>query len=330
MYNAESYIEQCIQSVLNQEEKDFEIVIVNDESEDSSKKIVENHLKNSKIRLINQKNSGSFHTRCRLINEAKGDYAIFLDADDTLKKNALSKIKEEINHSNFDIIIYRAESVYQNGEKYEFNKLFSNGRIFTNDKKELYEALLKGTNGIHVMWIKAIKLKCFDKNIGKDAPRISVSDDLYFSLRPITNANSIKYIDDILYEYKIHKDSLMSNFQPNVYDGISFVYAELRKYLDEWEMNTIQDLNLFYQKYIAAVSGIILYSRASLKNRKKEYIRTLEDIKQDDFFNEIYSKAFTIAPFKYKIPLFLVKNKLNNISFVLNIAITKLRGLLKK
>lgn len=327
LYNAENYIGRCIESVLIQEETDFELVIVNDGSNDKSKEIVENYMiQDERIRLINIKNSGSFHARCEAVSQAKGKYAVFLDSDDTFKKNTLKRLKRELEFFEIDIIIYRAEAIDVNGRVTEFLPLFENGKLFNKDNKdELYRALLRGESCINVMWIKAIKLECFDLKICINTPRISVSDDFLYSLGPITNANAIKYIEDVLYEYRYNSESIMRNFQPGVYGGIKYVYSQLLNYMSKWEMSSNNDMLLFYNKFVSAISGISLYSKSSLRGKRKEYFKTLRQMQQDILFNDVYNKAFKQIKFKYKVPFFLVKHKCFMLLFVLNHIVKRLR-----
>ena len=91
LYNKEKDIKRAIESVLNQTFQKFEIIVVNDGSTDKSAEIVQN-IKDSRIRLINQKNAGVSAARNKGIEEAKYEYIAFLDADDFWEKNFLETV----------------------------------------------------------------------------------------------------------------------------------------------------------------------------------------------------------------------------------------------
>lgn len=91
LYNKESFIQNTLQSVLNQTYTDFEVIIVNDGSTDRSLEIV-SEFKNDKIIVINQQNSGASATRNKAILEAKTNYIAFLDADDYWFPNHLEEL----------------------------------------------------------------------------------------------------------------------------------------------------------------------------------------------------------------------------------------------
>lgn len=107
-YNVEKYLKKCITSILNQKYKksNYEIVIVNDGSIDKTSKIITNFQKIYKnIKLVSQNNKGLPETRQTLINNAQGEWIIFVDADDYLSPNFLDILDPHISHDyNFYII----------------------------------------------------------------------------------------------------------------------------------------------------------------------------------------------------------------------------------
>ena len=95
VFNKEEGIKKSIQSVLSQNLTDYEVIVINDGSTDSSMSIIES-LADNRFRIISQNNCGPSAARNRGISEASGDYSIFLDADDELLPGALTTIWNEI------------------------------------------------------------------------------------------------------------------------------------------------------------------------------------------------------------------------------------------
>ena len=115
IYNAEKFLNKCIKSILKQTFENFELILVNDGSTDKSLDICNKYAKSDKrIKVINKKNEGSVLARKRGIKEAKGDYVIFVDADDWISINALEVINEEINNNNADVIVFNYYKVLKN------------------------------------------------------------------------------------------------------------------------------------------------------------------------------------------------------------------------
>lgn len=98
LYNKEKYIAATITSVLHQSFVDFEVVVINDGSTDNSRQIVED-ISDTRIRLIDKQNEGVSTTRNRGVQEAKGEYVMFLDADDVLLPNAFSEFERMVQES---------------------------------------------------------------------------------------------------------------------------------------------------------------------------------------------------------------------------------------
>ena len=101
-YNAENSIQKSIDSILNQTYNNYEIIVVNDGSTDNTINLIE---KNSKIKIINQKNLGVSSARNTGIENAKGDFIAFIDADDYIEKNYLEEFNNIIEKYNPDLII---------------------------------------------------------------------------------------------------------------------------------------------------------------------------------------------------------------------------------
>lgn len=130
VYNAEKFIGNCIDSVLAQTKLDWEAIFVNDGSKDRSAEIISG-VKDNRILLVNQDNSGPSAARNRGIREAKGEYIFFLDADDTITPNCLEMLCE---------IAQKNDSDYVQGTYFEEHQ--QTGTLVLKDKKEIKTLLL--------------------------------------------------------------------------------------------------------------------------------------------------------------------------------------------
>ena len=113
VYNIDKYIEKCLTSILNQTYKDFEVVLVNDGSTDKSLSICkEFESKDSRIRLFTNNNHGLSYSRNFGISKARGEYVVFVDGDDWIKKEALENFSRVINDKHPEVIISRIVESY--------------------------------------------------------------------------------------------------------------------------------------------------------------------------------------------------------------------------
>ena len=107
IYNAEAYISECLQSVGDQSYKDFEVICVNDGSQDNSADICQRFVdKDKRFRLINQENGGVSSARNRALKEAKGEYVCFVDSDDVIDKFYLENLNNLAKDGSFAVCSY--------------------------------------------------------------------------------------------------------------------------------------------------------------------------------------------------------------------------------
>lgn len=108
VYNVEKYLDRCIRSVLDQSVINYEIIRIDDGSTDRSGEICDNYSnRHANIRTIHKQKNGLYMARYDAIKEAKGDYLVFLDSDDTLDANALSILQMVISDTGSDMIVFR-------------------------------------------------------------------------------------------------------------------------------------------------------------------------------------------------------------------------------
>jgi len=118
VYNAEKTLPYCLDSILNQTYKDFEIILINDGSADNSEEIIEKYKKGypDKIASHTQKNSGIAKTRNKGIELSKGEYLFFIDNDDRIDIDYVETFVNAIEESNYDIIIGGYRRVDEDGK----------------------------------------------------------------------------------------------------------------------------------------------------------------------------------------------------------------------
>lgn len=125
IYNNEEYIEDCIGSVLDQGYKTFELILVNDGSNDKSGNICEYYSKrDSRVIVIHQENQGRVLARRKGIEQLSGDYLLFLDSDDYWDLNLLESIYQCIREHNCDLILFKYKRVIDGNVVFKQRDLF--------------------------------------------------------------------------------------------------------------------------------------------------------------------------------------------------------------
>ena len=221
IYNVENYLSQCLDSVVNQTLNDIEILCINDGSTDKSLEILKKYaIKDSRIKIIDKINEGAAVARNIGINNATGDYIMFLDSDDMLTPKACEIAYKTITIDNTDIVIF--------GHK----KLFNN-TIIEKDKDEhftSYETNEKISDDLIYIWDKIFKTDFLQKNNIKYLTNCKTSEDIVFCWNCYLNKAKISKITTALYVYRvIRENSATANSRGVASDFYTFKKFEEQK-----------------------------------------------------------------------------------------------------
>ena len=131
IYNAESYLRECLDSIANQTYKDLEVILVNDGSTDSSQIICEEYCKKySFFKLINKENGGQMSSWVLAVHQANGDFIGFVDSDDYIEPTMFEKMMAKQEKDKSDLVMCSRDLTFTNGEKHISH--------FPNDLKDYY------------------------------------------------------------------------------------------------------------------------------------------------------------------------------------------------
>lgn len=221
VYNVESYISKCIESVLNQTYKEFEIIIVDDGSPDNSIKIAQKYADiDKRITIIRKENGGLSDARNAGMQEAKGKYIYFLDSDDYIEDILLEKVINCAEKNNSDVIIfgYFVDYVDDKGSVKYTNNVFLN----TTELEVKYEGSFIVDNNLLAMlgyaWNKFYKRDYLINNNIKFEKGVSLIEDILFNELALTKSKNIFILKNQLYHYT-HRDisTLSTTFYKDSY-----------------------------------------------------------------------------------------------------------------
>lgn len=317
VYNVEEYLEECIESVINQTYRAYEIILVNDGSSDNSGTICEKYttMYSDKIKTMHQTNKGPLLARRKGIKSSIGDVLIFLDADDCLRNDCLEILNNNFEETNCDMIIFNASIENDYSKSFRKYNLHSTS-IFQNEtKKVLYEKVIT-TSEMNNLATKAIKSKLFEE-IYEDACLNDVrhGEDLLQFLPLITRASKILLIDENLYYYRQRIGSLTHKFDMKRLNSIKIVHQEMEKYIDVWGMQEYHS-----KHYAREVKGWIETLHILLNEKKikyNQYIGCLHEMGEDVYFVRAYENMDKkqLSKMNYLLATFLYKRKYRYIEF---------------
>lgn len=134
VYNVEDYVSECIESILKQTYKDFELIIVNDGSTDSSLEKIKQYNYDSRVHIYSQENQGLSAARNTGLDYVKGDYVYFIDSDDIINHNLFNLLAREFNgHQQADLISFGYTEFETDSSQIDLDK-----RLIMNKEETLY------------------------------------------------------------------------------------------------------------------------------------------------------------------------------------------------
>lgn len=234
MYNAERYLNECINSIINQTYQDYELILVNDGSTDRSLQICKkyNNLYPSKVKIINQENHGSFLARSKGIQLADGDFIIFVDSDDTVRNDAFEKISSHIS-DKVDIVCFGTSSSQDYKVTHPGTVLAKNNTYL--GKTQIFE-LLCTSRKLNQLWNRATRRSCFlEAKSANDIPNLKFGEDLYQFTQIVDSIRAGYYFSDQIYYYRYSENSVSKHYYSNRFGEISAVRLDLRERATNWE-----------------------------------------------------------------------------------------------
>lgn len=276
IYNVEKYLSRCIESILNQTFKDFELILVNDGSTDNCKEICEKYKRmDSRIIVANKKNGGLSSARNLGIDISKGDYIGFVDSDDFIDVHMYEILLNTINSYDSDIVICDYYKVNEYDIK-KYEKMKSNNKdikIENINNIDAIERIITRDIKIVVAWNKIYKRSLFDNLRYKEGV---ICEDEFLAHRIFYKCNKVSIINQKLYYYIQRKGSIINSpFSPKDFDKI-YAIKDRVDFLNEKKITNLIDkaeksfIDYFVWNYFVGYQRLenIEYE---LKRLKKEF-----------------------------------------------------------
>lgn len=312
VYNAEKYLEQCIDSILNQTYGNLEIVILNDGSTDSSLSICEEYSKkDNRIKVYSQENKGIAETRNILLSLAKGEYIMFVDADDYIAADTCEKCLKTLENDCSDMVIFGYNLVSVNGEDISVNKELLREQI---SGYELCKRILSSEIRDYLC-TKFFKRQLFENITFPSGHRW---EDLATAYRIALNANNVSIIEEAFYFYRQHSNSITNSINSKAIENIFLVRYNRHNYL----LREYEDLSSYDIPYLA-LSATNLYDRSLKTDVDKELLK-----KAMDFLAFLKNSQYN-CPFK-KVNFYLKSRSIYTIFIKLKQFLGKIYYLFKR
>ena len=281
IYNSEKYLCNCIDSILCQCFDDFELILVDDGSTDSSASICDNYEKlDNRVNVIHKTNGGVSKARNTGIDVASGKFICFIDSDDSVKSDYLEKLYLAYEN-DIDLSIV--------GYNWIKNNCVTNFTVFNNEPETiidknnimfLYEKVM-----ISAPWCKLYKLDIIKENKLIFPEDLSLGEDLIFNFSYLDFVNRIKIINTPLYNYNTdNENSLLQKYRADLLETNSRINSIVYMYICKWKLDHTQ-MQIFINSVFWSYENVLL-NTFSVKNKafyfdKLRYNRQI--LKSEDF-----------------------------------------------
>lgn len=306
IYNVEKYLNRCLDSILSQTYSNIEIILVDDESKDSSSTICERYAKqDNRIKVYHKKNGGLSSARNFGINKAKGDWLYFIDGDDWIDINTISNLVNSAIENNCQIAM--GSYIFCSSEE-EFKK------TDIVETVELYtpkEALSEMTSGLKYVFYAPNRL--FKKELFSDIrfPLDKLFEDMYTIYKVIDKADKIVYNSKAKYAYFQRNDSITHNkFNSKQMDWY-FALQQYKQFCLTNYPELKEKLNNLVVFCCISLINKILVTDKKLIHFKKEYTILFDEIKKD-YKSYMLSNVPGLSinlKYKFSVTLLLISRK---------------------
>lgn len=267
VYNSEKYIESCIRSVMLQTYTEWELLLINDGSKDSSQKICSIFSDaDERIRLISQENKGVSAARNTGLGYAEGEYITFVDSDDELEANAIETLVNDIEHYGADICSASKCIVNVNGTQ---TNVSDDGTIEIYENFEMIKRSL-----LYDKFTRSLHGKLFRREFLSDIRFVdghNINEDGYFLFMCYTKCPKVVQHNVSVYRYFTREDSASrSKFSEKYFDMIYFCDLKM-KYIRE----NMPDLMEFVKDM--EVRTHLLFLDVLCREGSDEYIKAAKD-----------------------------------------------------
>ena len=308
VYNIEKYIEECVNSVLVQSYKNFEVILVDDGSKDRSS-IICDDLANldNRIKVIHKKNGGLSSARNAGIKASKGDYIAFIDGDDYWDdRDFLKDVVKCLDESKADFISFGLKKYYENEDFIQDTKyIFDRNLVDINNKKKTLDYLISNNLYISSAWSKIVKRDIIMSNNLFYKEGI-LSEDIDWSARLLIYADKIDVIDRAAYIYRYRQNSISKSLgRKNIEDLIANIENSI-SYIPKSD-----ELKYEYMSYIAFQYLTLMivpnYVNEDLPKEVVSKIKELKYLLRYDLNNKVHKFRLIEKYLGFNILNFMVK-----------------------
>jgi glycosyltransferase involved in cell wall biosynthesis len=329
VYNVEQYLHRCVDSILNQSYQNFEIILIDDGSQDSSGEICDQYVqKDERIKVIHKKNARVSAARNDGIKLAKGKYVSFIDSDDWIEPDMYQEMIKKVEEYNLDLIMCDFKKRINDHEDKQTHPIRGGYYSKEDIRRELYQCLIMFdnieypptiSNCVCLINLELLRLNklFYDEDIHYD-------EDSIFGSKIMYHASSFYYLKNRhYYNYFYNPNSTTNTYSDERWNSFLKINERLINYFEytiDFDFSRQIKINMLYLTLSAL--GQIQFSKNDLKERKDMINKIMNHQKVRGIFIDF---RLPQVSWKMKIILLLIKFKMVWLYSLLPILLNKQR-----
>lgn len=289
VYNVEHYIEDCLDSIIEQTYPQLEVIVVDDGSTDDSNQKIQPYITDTRVKLIEQENQGLSGARNSGLKAATGKYLLFVDSDDYIERTAIEMLVVQMENHHVDLIRFNGRAFLDNintpieQNTYNFSHRLEEGKIYTIDS---YDANRR--TFVSPVYLYIIRREVLEKHHITFYEYILHEDEL-FTMQVFLAINSMMYQNKFYYHRRYRENSIMTDQNPKrlkkTLNSYYRIYIELEKLYVNNKF-TREQKKLIKRQMLSIYSGVM---NNLLPAKEKEQI--LKQMSAITATEKIYLKA---------------------------------------
>ncbi len=311
IYNEEKTLERCLNSLHQQTFSDFEVLLINDGSTDSSLDICEKYEQlDQRFKIFTQENAGPSAARNLGIDRASGEFVYFVDADDHIEHNAIEKMYDEADYRKADVTIcgfYRITDKTITIHEYPYPRGLHEGEACRKIAIDMLDNMTPPYLPPYA-WIRMIRADLLQKHHLRFAEKVKRNEDYLFATELHFLIDRLFIIDEPLYNYIESQDSITINYVKDYWSMAKHIYHELLDKLPR-EAEIFEKLDLMLIK-----RSVLAFNNACRNQEKDSFKNEISEIANDEELRQAVKNApFSNGMKKAGVYFLLMRMKLYGI-----------------
>lgn len=228
IYNAEKYLRECIESILSQSYREWELIAVNDGSSDNTRDILDGYQKrDERIKVFHKNNEGVAIARNVGLKQVTGDYILFCDADDLMLPGTLQAIADSLERNPVDYLRYEFKTIDAQGNDLYPNYEAKRRRKYAGQTVDAATCINDIVRNEFFLWSGAFKKNIIEEHSLSFLEGCTYNEDTLFMLRFFCNSITHSYLNHVSYGYRKFDGAVTSKFTEKNFMDVMNVFMNI-------------------------------------------------------------------------------------------------------